>query len=137
MTVLVDTTVWSLALRRRRGQLNPHEQYIVDQWADLIRNGQAALVGPIRQEILSGIRQETDCETLRDRLAAFDDLPVLTADYEHAARLFNRCRNRGVTGTPTDLLICAVAQRMGLAIFTIDRDFERYSTHLPILLFSS
>lgn len=137
MTVLVDTTVWSLALRRGRGRLNAGEQQIVGQWADLIRDGQAALIGPIRQEILSGIRQDADFETLRERLASFDDLPVLTTDYEHAARLFNRCRSRGLTGTPTDLLICAIAQRMGLAIFTTDRDFERYVKHVPIMLFSS
>jgi predicted nucleic acid-binding protein len=94
-------------------------------------------IGPIRQEILSGIRQDADFETLRERLASFDDVPVLTTDDEHAARLFNRCRSRGLTGTPPDLLICAIAQRMGLAIFTTDRDFERYAKHVPIMLFSS
>ncbi len=99
-----------------------------------MRGGQALLIGPIRQEILSGIRHELDFDALRQRLAAFDDLPVLTGDYEEAARMFNLCQRRGITGTPTDLLLCAVASRFDLDIFTTDTDFERYARHLPITL---
>ena len=134
MTVLVDTSVWSLALRRVPHQLNAQQRRIVERWSTVISEGQAVLIGPIRQEVLSGIRQKSDFERLLERLAAFDDLPLRTGDYEEAARLFNHCRSRGLTGTPVDLLICAIAQRLSVPIFTTDRDFELYAKHLPIRL---
>jgi hypothetical protein len=66
----------------------------------------------------------------------FEDTPILTTDYEQAARFFNACRTRGVSGGGVDLLICAVAHRLGLAIFTTDPDFETYSRHVPVKLHS-
>lgn len=134
MIVLVDTSIWSLALRRRSEDLSSMEKALVEDWAELVRRGDASLIGPIRQEILSGVRRERDFETLRERLSAFDDLPVLTADYEETARFFNRCLSRGLTGTPIDLLICAVLKRLDLEIFTVDRDFQGYAAHLGIRL---
>lgn len=98
----------------------------------MVRDGRARLIGPIRQEILSGVRLERDFERLRERLADFDDTTVLTTDYEEAARFFNACRARGVTGGGVDLLVCAIGHRLGLAIFTTDPDFRTYSRHLPI-----
>jgi len=132
--VLVDTSIWSLALRRSSSDLNEAQRRPVQRWSELVREGHAALIGPIRQETLSGIRDQAAFETLRAHLAAFDDMPIRVGDYEEAARLFNVCRARGVTGTPIDLLICAVAQRMRLPIFTHDKDFERYARHLSIKL---
>jgi predicted nucleic acid-binding protein len=109
----------------------------VERWIALVGEGRATLIGPIRQEILSGIRQPEIFETLRNRLAAFDDLPLQPHDYEEAARLFNYCRSRGIIGTPVDLLICAVADRLDLAIFTTDRDFDLYAKHLSIRLYTA
>ncbi len=100
----------------------------------LVRDGRVAVIGPIRQEILSGVRQERDFDRLRERLADFDDIPILTADYEQAARFYNMCRAHGVTGGGVDLLICAVAHRHGLPIFTTDPDFGDYSKYVPITL---
>ena len=132
--VLVDTSVWSLALRRASGHLNDRQRRVVGEWRKLIEEGRVAVIGPIRQETLSGIRKEPDFERLREHLTAFPDTPLHTEDFEHAARLFNRCRSRGLTGTPIDMLICAVADRRKLSVFTTDRDFERYAQHLPIRL---
>lgn len=131
MTVLVDTCVWSLALRRREGE--PHAA--VAALRDLVAVGRAGLIGPIRQELLSGIRRREQYETLRQSLRAFDDLEVETEDYERAAAFFNLCRGRGLQGSNTDFLICALASRMGLPVFTTDKDFERFAEHLPIRLF--
>ncbi len=91
-------------------------------------------MGPIRQEILSGVRRARDFERVRDRLADFDDVTILTADYEQAAQFFNLCRAKGVMGGGVDLLICSVAQRLDLPIFTTDPDFETYSKHVPVVL---
>ena len=134
MSVLIDTPVWSLALRRKAAQLNRTEQHLVEEWKTLVWDGRAHLAGIIRQEVLSGIRDAGDFERLRGRLAAFDDVPAGAADHERAASYSNACRAKGVTPTAFDMLICAVATRHELAIFTADTDFIRYAKILPIKL---
>jgi predicted nucleic acid-binding protein len=129
MKVLVDTSVWSLALRRRAPR---HEA--VDELRRLIAHGRATLVGPIRQELLSGIRESATFERLRDGLRAFADEPIETADHERAAELFNVCRAAGMQGSNTDFLLCAVSERRRLPIFTTDDDFERFGRVISVLL---
>jgi predicted nucleic acid-binding protein len=132
--VLVDTTIWSLALRRRPHDLSAAERRLVDEWAALVRGGLAVLAGPIRQEVLSGVRRQADFETLRQRLSAFALLPIELGDYDRAASFFNTCRAQRVVGTTVDMLLCALAARARAAIFTVDQDFPRYARHLPIRL---
>jgi len=132
--VLVDTCVWSLGLRRAPRRLDAAQRKLADELREMVREGRAALTGPIRQEILSGMRDEVTFERVRDRLRPFPDVPLDSEDYERAARFFNQCRAKGITGSPTDVLICAVAVRHNLPIFTIDRDFRRFAGHLPIRL---
>lgn len=137
MIVIVDTPVWSLVLRRRPGHLNPSEQNLTKALSELIRAGSAEMLGPIRQELLSGIREETQFKKLREYLRAFED-PVLEAsDYEEAASMSNRCRGRGIAGSAVDFLICAAAHRRNWAIFTTDGDFQNYASVLPIVLHSA
>lgn len=63
--------------------------------------------------------------------------PLLSGDFEDAARAFNACRRRGVSGSAIDLLLCAVAMRRELALFTTDPDFKRYAQHLPLTLYKA
>ena len=135
MRVLVDTTIWSLALRRRPAGPNPDETRLVEAWEELVADGRIVVLGLIRQEILSGIASESQFERVREALAAFPDEVIVTADHVRAAGQFNRCRTAGVAGSPVDFLICAVAERLAVPIFTTDRDFERFARHLPIRLF--
>lgn len=132
MKVLVDTSVWSLALRRqpRAGPGSP----VVDELRSLVDEGRVAMIGPVRQELLSGLRTEAAFVQLRDHLRPFADEPLTTADYERAAEHFNTCRAAGVQGSNTDFLICAAAERRRLAILTTDRDFVRFAELLPIAL---
>ncbi|PYV18583.1 MAG: PIN domain nuclease [Acidobacteria bacterium] len=134
MNVLVDTSVWSLALRRRSRDLNPDETLIRDELAELIREGRAQLIGPVRQEVLSGIPSHIQYERLRRGLRAFEDPPVEVEDYEEAARASNRCRTAGVSGSAIDFLICAVALRRSWTVFTTDKDFARYARFLSLRL---
>lgn len=134
MSVLVDTPVWSLALRRRAGHLSAAERRQVDEWRVLVGEGRARLTGIIRQEILSGIRDEGHFTRLRERLDAFEDVAVDSADHERAAAFFNACRAKGISPGAIDVLICAIAARHGLAIFTTDADFARYAQVLPLRL---
>ena len=131
MKVLIDTSVWSLALRRR--QPDP-ESAIVGELARLIAEFEVAMIGPIRQELLSAIREEGQFLSLREKLRAFPDLRLESDDFEMAARFFNQCRARGVQGSNTDFLLCAVGHLRGMPIFTTDKDFEAFSRTLGIKL---
>ncbi|MBN2495922.1 MAG: PIN domain-containing protein [Deltaproteobacteria bacterium] len=133
MRVLVDTCIWSLALRRRRR--TEREKRIVDALEELIRELRVVMICPVRQEILSGIRVEEDFVRVRDRLRAFPDLALEPFDFELAAEYYNRCRAIGIQGSNTDLLLCALAVRRHLAVFTVDRDFERFHARLGVALF--
>ncbi|MFL6194346.1 MAG: PIN domain-containing protein [Thermoanaerobaculia bacterium] len=128
MSVLVDTSVWSLALRRR----SPGDGPAVRELRELVEEARVRIIGAIRQEILSGIREVSHFESLRDHLSAFPDLELSTIDHVRAAEFFNICRRHGVQGSNTDFLICAAAERHGLPIFTTDGDFEDFALHLPI-----
>jgi predicted nucleic acid-binding protein len=132
MNVVVDTSVWSLALRRHRSAGTAP----VSELAELIREGRAALLGPVRQELLSGVPIAPQYEMLRDYLRAFPDVALDSEDYEEAAAFFNRCRAKGVQGSNTDFLICAAAVRRQFAILTTDSDFTHYAKLLPIQLHS-
>ena len=130
MKVLVDTSVWSLALRRHA----PAAQPIVDELRALIDDARVAMIGPIRQELLSGLRSTASFERLRDHLRPFEDEVLTTGDYERAAEHVNACRARGVQGSNTDFLICAAAERRRIPIFTTDAAFTRFARLLPIEL---
>lgn len=132
MNVLVDTCVWSLALRRRQPPAVP----AVLELEELIREGRAQILGPLRQEILSGIRQPKQFSKLREKLRAFPDLEMESRDFERAAEIFNHCRSLGIQGSNTDFLLCAVAERLAMPILTTDRDFQVFTAHTRISLHS-
>lgn len=130
MKVLVDTSVWSLALRRG----GPLENELVREFAELIDEQRVVMIGSVRQELLSGIRNTMHFDKLRDHLQPFPDLVLTESDYERAAEFFNICRSRGMQGLNLDFLICAVSVNHHLAILTADHDFRRFAEHLPIHL---
>lgn len=130
MKVIVDTSVWSHAFRR---------DYLVDapealELRRLIKDFRATIIGPIRQEILSGIPNAKQFTTLRGLMSAFVDEPLVVEDYERAASFFNRCRAKGIQGSHVDFLICSVAASRTRPIFSTDKDFEAYAKVLPIKL---
>ncbi|ADY55429.1 PilT protein domain protein [Syntrophobotulus glycolicus DSM 8271] len=128
MKVLVDTSVWSLALRR-------HEQgEFAQKLSGLIREALVVIIGPVRQELLSGISNEAVFSDLKEKLGQFDDLPITTYDYETAAQYDNICRKHGVQGSHIDFLICAAAGNHDLLIYTTDQDFKHFAAYLPIRL---
>ncbi len=130
MDVIVDTCIWSLALRRRRVSADP----CVAELAKLVEESRVQLLGPIRQELLSGVRSTEQFEILREKLRAFPGLVSDETDYERAAEYFNTCRSRGVQGSNTDFLICALSHRHEMPIYTTDEDFGRYAAILPVVL---
>src|SRR5438270_9933333 len=136
MNVLVDTPIWSLAFRRKPGDLSSIEQSLVQTLRDLIQEDRAQMLGSIRQEVLSGIKSREQFEKLRLVLKPFADEPLMMEDYETAADSSNRCRAQGIAMSSVDALICAVAQRTELFILTTDTDFKHYARILPLRLHS-
>lgn len=132
--VLVDTPVWSLSLRRRSVDLSPSERVLSQTLYELIRQHRVELLGPIRQEILSGIRDEMQFRRIRDYLSDFPNISLDSSDYEEAARLSNHCRRAGITGPPVDMLICSVSIRHKWEILTTDGEFAHYKRALGIRL---
>lgn len=137
MNILVDTSVWSIAFRREARNLNPQQLRLKKLLTTLIGDGRVKIIGPIRQELLSGIREQAQFQQVREHLAAYPDLYLRTSDYELAAQMSNTCIAQGIANTPTDMLICSVAHVNGLAILTTDRDFKGYARCLPIDLISA
>lgn len=134
MKIIVDTSVWSLALRRKNTKLNNLEIQIVEELIELIKESRVVLIGPIRQEILSGIVSKPQFQKLKKKLNAFEDFLLNQNDYETAAEFFNDCRKNGVQGSHIDFLICAVSYNNNFSIFTTDKDFENYSKYVDIQL---
>ena len=131
MKVLVDTPIWSYALRSK----NKAYQTEIDALTSLIRDQRALIIGPIRQEILSGYSDLRKFRTIKEKLSYFANTPILDTDYELAAEFSNECRKRGGQGSHIDFLICAVANRIDVPIFTNDQDFEHYHNLVSIKLF--
>ena len=128
--VLVDTCIWSLALRNNA----PKENAVAERLSRLIDDYQVRIIGPIRQELLSGYTDKNSFDRLRQKIKYFPNEPIVDADYESAAEYSNFCRSKGIQGSHTDFLICAVSIRAKLCIYTTDKDFQHYSKHLPISL---
>ncbi|MCG2721014.1 MAG: PIN domain-containing protein [Thermodesulfovibrionales bacterium] len=131
MKVLVDTCVWSKALRYKSSDLE-----IAEKMKALIKNGAVVMIGPIRQELLSGLSSISQFNKLKDILSAFEDIPLESKHFVKAAEFSNICRKKGIQGSTIDFLICAVAHIQNLLIFTTDKDFENYNKYLSIKLLS-
>ena len=129
MKALVDTCIWSQVLRRK----NPNTE-LTEKLKDLIKDNRVSIIGPIRQELLSGIPDTKQFKQLKKMLSSFEDFRLETKHFEKAAEFSNICRKKGIQGSMIDFLICAVAYQENFIIFSTDKDFENYKNHLPIQL---
>ncbi len=129
MKILVDTCIWSQVLRKKTPNLN-----LTKQLKDFIDDGRVVMIGPIRQELLSGISNPSQFNKLKHTLSFFEDIILETDHFVKAAGFSNLCRKNGIQGSTTDLLICAVANLEKLSIFTVDSDFINYNKYLKLKL---
>jgi predicted nucleic acid-binding protein len=126
MKTIVDTCVWSLALRRQDpSKMAAGDLQMITQLQEAIREGRVIIIGPIRQEILSGIRDRARFAKTQALLDPFLDEKIAVEDFVQAARLFNLCRDHGVECGTIDILICAVAARKQYGILTYDQGLKR------------
>ncbi len=131
MKVVVDTPIWSYALRSKREGYELH----VQEFETLISDQRVVMLGPVRQEVLSGYSDKSRFDKLNNKLRYFENTQIIDDDYVQAAMFSNTCRSKGVQGSHIDFLICAVAFRLESEILTTDNDFSYYEKHIPIQLF--
>ena len=134
MKILIDTPIWSKFVRKRNYDKN---REIIEKLTEIILNKQEVIIGPVRQELLSGMSNNENFLKLKQKMEAFKNEPIEDSDYERAADFSNICRQHGIQGSATDFLECAVSVRKNYKIFTEDNDFILYKQHLPIQLFEN
>ena len=126
MKLLVDTSVWSLALRRKdAASLSIDEQKLKAELVQAIHDGRVAMLGLIRQELLSGIKEKAQFDKVKAALDPYLDEPINTTDHEYAARIYNECRTQGVEAGTVDILICALAVLRGWEVLSGDGGLSR------------
>ena len=131
MKVLVDTSVWSMTYRRKGADSREAEVL-----GALIGEERAVMLGSVRQELLTGLREPAQFNRLVRVLAGFEDLLPKPVCYIAAAQISNRCRRNGIATSPVDCLLAAVAIEEGFELFTTDRDFAHIAEIVPLRLFS-
>ncbi len=130
--LLIDTSVWSEALRRKDKSLDSSEtlvRRIIENNDDIV------IIGIILQEILSGITNEKLFSEIESILNDFLYIDIVKEDYVYAAKLRNKCKQKGINAGSFDFIIASVAIRNKLALVTYDKDFINISkyTELKIL----
>jgi len=130
--ILIDTTIWSKAYRRKK--IADEDLQTVKELYDILDFEEELLIGPVRQELLSGISNVIVFRELMNKLDGFNNYQVQLTDHDLAAEYYNICLNKGIQGSQTDYLICAIANRYNMKIFTEDNDFNYYIKYLPIKL---
>lgn len=128
MSVLVDTSVWSLALRRD----TPERTREVEVLASALESGEVVLIGCVLQELLQGFPARERTQRLVDYLAPFPLLSLHRGDYIFAAEIRNKCRTKGIAVTTIDAQIAAVSINHRCRLLTADQDFARISKLFPI-----
>jgi len=132
MKILIDTSIWSLALRRQSGVVNPESvmlRTLIEQGEDI------HLLGIILQEVLQGIKNPKDFHILKDYLDAFPLIELTREDCIKAAELKNRLIKKGKQISTIDALIASASISYSCYLFTTDKDFEHIAQHSSLKLF--
>jgi predicted nucleic acid-binding protein len=133
LKLLVDTSVWSLALRRDQSEGHPSVDFLADA---LQHEGSVFTTGLILQEILQGFSGPKARKQILDR---FTPLPLIVPqreDHTAAADLRNDCRRRGLQIGTIDALLAQLCIRYELVMLSTDHDFEHVSRIAPLRLWT-
>jgi predicted nucleic acid-binding protein len=132
VNLVVDTSVWSLVLRRPRvDEANP----LVRAFRSRVEaNDGIFLIGNILQELLDGLRSKKELARLVRFLEPFPLIPLGRQTYIAAAELRQRCRSKGVQTGAIDCLIAAACIEQGYPLLTADRDFVHIAKHSELVV---
>jgi predicted nucleic acid-binding protein len=117
LNIFVDTSVWSLALRRDA----PPDLPEVNELRRSLDTGTVYCTGLVLQELLQGFSKP---KAQRQIISRFSALPLLV----HAAELRNRCRRKGVQAGTIDVLLAQLCVRYELTMLTTDKDFRNMAS---------
>ena len=133
MSLFVDTSIWSLALRRD----SPAPGREVRALVHAIESGETLLTtGLVLQELLQGFSGPKSRDQILDR---FSSIPLLVPDRDdhvRAAELRNHCRRSGVQVGTIDALLAQLCVRHDLTMLTADEDFRRIADHSKLKLWN-
>jgi predicted nucleic acid-binding protein len=132
LNVFVDTSVWSLALRRDA----PPDVPEVHELRRSLETGAVYCTGLVLQELLEGFSKP---KAHRQIIAHFSTLPFLVPDREdhiHAAGMRNRCRRKGVQAGTNDALLAQLCVRYDLMMLSMDGDFRNMASIVSLSVWS-
>jgi predicted nucleic acid-binding protein len=134
MTLFVDTSVWSLALRRDAAPDLPETAAL-----RTALSGDALVVttGIVLQELMQGAVRDSSRRLIAERFRAIALVRPDRADHIAAADLRNHCRANGVQLGTIAALLAALCIRRELTLLSTDRDFANASRHSDLRLWSS
>lgn len=131
MNILVDTSVWSLALRGSGEPISPKVVLLGDC---LDRGDEVMTTGLVIQELLQGFNGPKQAKRILSELSLLPLIVPGVEDHVEAAELRNHCRRRGVQVATIDALLAALSIRNKLRLLTTDKDFEAMARHCPLSL---
>ena len=129
MTLLVDTSVWSLALRRDGSAAEPEVQVLKDA---LLGADVVVTTGLILQELLQGFAGPKAAAQIVERFAALPLLQPDRQDHIAAAELRNACRRVGVQVGTVDAVLAQLCIRHELTLLSTDKDFALAAKHCAL-----
>ncbi len=133
MSLFVDTSVWSLVLRRDAPTAVPEARELIRA----IDAGEELLTtGLVLQELLQGFSGPRARTQLIERFSALPLLVPERRDHIDAAELRNNCRRRGLQIGTIDALLAQLCVRHDLIMLTADRDFAGIAEHSALRLWS-
>lgn len=132
MNIVVDTSVWSLFLRREKRDDSDAHLRILRHCIE--REDCIHLIGPILQELLDGIKHHKQFDLLVEYFTPFPLIDLIRSDFIEAARLKNKCRKRGIQASSIDFLITSVCINRNYPLLTADQDFNYISRHCEVQL---
>lgn len=125
----MDTSVWSLALRRTDPPAVPE----VAALGEALEQGDLVFTtGLVLQELLQGFRGPKARDAIIHRFASLPFLVPERSDYIEAAEVRNECRRGGVQIGTIDALLAGLCLSHGLTILTTDNNFHRIADILPL-----
>jgi predicted nucleic acid-binding protein len=133
VSLFVDTSVWSLALRRDA----PAGAAEVGTLVRALESGEALLTtGLVLQELLQGFAGPRSPSQIVERFSALPLVVPDRNDHIEAAELRNRCRRKGVQIGTIDAVVAQLCIRHDLTMLTADRDFTRIAEHSTLKLWA-
>jgi len=134
LSLFVDTSVWSLALRRDAVQSTPEVSTLRDA---LLGADQVFTTGLVLQELLQGFAGPKARDQLVERFSALAFLVPDREDHIEAAEVRNSCRRRGVQLGTVDALLIQLTRRHDLILLSTDKDFQSAAQYVEFRLWTT